>query len=250
MTSTGESDTLSQPPANLTKTEKMSISTRYCVDNWCVDSPDGSMYDQETFQQYNHCDMTDDDLDFGNIDDVIDEVDDAVIEICQATDDPDACITDVAIGCSDPDADPITCANDIVEEDQENTELHNSTETEFDADHGWNCSCPCSNDEPTESGSNGDPHCKYNHGVHTERGLLYFARIQNYSPTHVFQYLFTFQSKPGNKNILNTMDNVTWFLQRIKALQMALDWKFKSVPNLFDSGATSRVLQFELATTF
>ncbi|CAJ1959551.1 unnamed protein product [Cylindrotheca closterium] len=65
----------------------------WCVDNWCIGHADNSLWSEESHAEYNECDNREPDGFFDDIDDV----DPAIVEACEGTEDPDGCVLDTAI---------------------------------------------------------------------------------------------------------------------------------------------------------
>jgi len=155
----------------------------WCMENWCIGHADNSLWGEESHAQYNECDNRDPDGFFDNLDDV----DPAIVEACEGTDDPDGCVLDTMVAIEEGE-NLSTFVQTIVDEDQDSNFVDNLGEGDpTEAMDGWdgpvlsNASAieielplpdvPDIPDEPTDtgdepqevsesSGSLGDPHCK------------------------------------------------------------------------------------------
>mmetsp|Transcript_7090 Transcript_7090/g.16565 ORF Transcript_7090/g.16565 Transcript_7090/m.16565 type:complete len:1051 (+) Transcript_7090:2086-5238(+) len=163
----------------------------WCMENWCIGHADNSLWGEESHAQYNECDNRDPDGFFDNLDDV----DPAIVEACEGTDDPDGCVLDTMVAIEEGE-NLSTFVQTIVDEDQDSNFVDNLGEGDpTEAMDGWdgpvlsNASAieielplpdvPDIPDEPTDtgdepqevsesSGSLGDPHFKTWLGEHFE----------------------------------------------------------------------------------
>lgn len=157
----------------------------YCVANWCVGSSDNSLYGVENFNTYNNCAGSSFDAD--ELIKILDNLPEAIKKGCDDTEDGGGCEVDVAleIDGNDEDAQAVVqeLVQELVEEEAEAAEIRDLTEDDLDGGVGdWigpiittsNLSAeaetpPEENTENSEantqtstnSGTKGDPHCKY-----------------------------------------------------------------------------------------
>jgi len=138
--------------------DRLQQALEYCVTNWCVPDVENSLWSGTNFDEYNKCNETD--SDFTQIDDLIDQLDDDIKDLCEAADDPEACLIDSAL-----ENDPIDAANQTVLDDEAMHNATNLNETELCAGlGGFTGSCTEMTEitdlENPEATASGDPHFK------------------------------------------------------------------------------------------
>ena len=132
----------------------------YCMDNWCIDNANSSLFSEQNFNTYNFCPERNFDAD-GFIE-LLSFLPDVIVNGCAETDHPEECQLDAMIAATERGEDPFQYIEGIKSSDLQMTELVAIQESELQQDGGRDGWC-----RQESSGANGDPHCKrlFHHAI-------------------------------------------------------------------------------------